>query len=155
MPQITKTVDHSVGLNIFSQRFFPLAKDFYFTLQGDGSVSYRNNNRTTTTNSTKSETKTNGYGLGFSVAPGVSYRLARRLLLDLYLNDLLSIGYTHDQSAKGSTPTAMQARKSAFYLSSSLSRMSFSNIGVGLRWFLKSRYVHVSDEGHFKNIYWP
>lgn len=137
---VGQTWDHSIGINLFSQRFFSLAQKFFFTINTAGAVGYSFGKQISTANNIKSEAKTSGYGIGISVAPGLSYRLTPRLLFDAYLSNLINISYSHNQ-AKGKNEAATDAKtfQNNFNLSSSLSNASLGNVGLGFRLLLPRR----------------
>lgn len=130
-----KTYSHSFGVNLFSQRFFTLAHNFYFTVNTGGALAY---------NFGKSALKNNyysngsGYSINISIAPGISYRVTERLLFDAYLANLLNVYYSHNQNTNPNLPsTDNKVSQSFFGVSSSLSNTSIGNVGLGFRWLLK------------------
>ena len=71
-----------VGLSILSQRFFPLADRFYFTVSTAGSVTY--NFGKSIFKSASTEVRNNkGYSINAGLSPGITYRLRPRICLML------------------------------------------------------------------------
>jgi hypothetical protein len=141
LPQTSTTTNNSIGIDLFSQRFFLLTSNLFFTVRTSGSILYFSGKQRTSINSTRLETKNNGFGLGVNLAPGITYKLTQRLLFDAYLTNLLSVNYTHTKARHNNT-TATSERKgksNSFSLSSSLSNTSLGNVGLGFRWLLKKR----------------
>lgn len=129
---------HSIGVNMFSQRFIPLAHNFYFTVTATGSAWYSFGKRSEIRTANELSTRTTGYGIRASLAPGLTYRLTQRFLFDAYLSDFLSAGYTHSQYKNGDGGgSGEKPHQNTFNLSSSLSNTSLGNIGLGFRWLLK------------------
>lgn len=85
----SKMWNHSIGINLFSHRFFTLTQKFFFTINTSGGFSYSFGKQISTTNNIQSEAKSSGYGIGLSLAPGLSYRLTPRFLFDAYLSNLI------------------------------------------------------------------
>ncbi|MEJ7677645.1 MAG: hypothetical protein WKG06_07215 [Segetibacter sp.] len=136
----SKTWNHSIGIDLFSQRFFTLAQKFFFTINTSGGLSYSFGKQISTTNNIKSEAKSSGYGIGVNLAPGLSYRLTPRFLFDAYLSNLINISYSHNQTkGKNEAATDMKSSQNSFNLSSSLSNTSLGNVGLGFRWLLRRK----------------
>jgi hypothetical protein len=130
---------HAVGINIFSQRFIPLGKQFFFTLQTGGTAFYNSGKHTTTSDNTSS--KTDGFSIGFGLAPGVSYRISERFLFDAFLSNFLAVSYAY-QSTKSNSLQPQQTSKfhnHNFNLSSTFSNNPGSSVGFGFRYLLKTR----------------
>jgi hypothetical protein len=138
MTQVTdRTWRNVIGINLFSQKFFTLSRNFFFTLKTSGGLGYTFGKQINTTNDIDSESKSSGYSVSLSLSPGLSYRLTPRLLFDADLSNLLSIGYNYNETkGKGATSYIRSFDKN-FYLSSALSNTSLGNVGLGFRWLLK------------------
>lgn len=135
---LSKSYNHSIGLNLFSQQFFTLAPKFYFTVTATGSLAYNFGKTTYEVSNNENARKGCGYNINLGLAPGLTYRLTQRLLFDAYLSNLLSVGYTHTQY-KGSLSSTSDDKsyQNSFGVSYSLSNTSLGNIGLGFRWLLK------------------
>lgn len=130
------TKSHSIGVRFFSQRFFSLTQNLFFTVTGSIGGSYSFGEITSTTNNVENKTKTPGYGVAADLAPGLSYKLSKRLLFDAYLNSLISINYFRQMRKDPSTGNTRTFQK-GFNVSSSLSNTNIGNVGLGFRWLLR------------------
>ena len=128
----------SIGMVLSSQRFFTLSQNFFFTVNTSVGANYSFGNSLNTVNNITNETKNNGYAVNASFAPGLSYRVTKRLLFDAYLSNLIFAGYSHSET-KNKDPQATNAKstQSNFAISSSLSNTSLGNVGLGFRWLLR------------------
>ena len=133
---ITKVKTTSLGISAFRQRFVPLATNLFFTIQTTGEASYRFGKETSVSNGKETVSNIKGHRIGLSVAPGVSYKMTNRLLFDVFLSNLLAIGYNSEQTKAAVAPRT-EKNSSNFYVSSGLSNISLSNVGIGFRWLLK------------------
>lgn len=128
----TKSTNHEMGLSIFSQRFYSLGKDFYFTLNKAGRVGYVTGKSFDGTNDSRNK----GFSVSGSLTPGISYRIHERLLLDLSINDLIGVYYNYSESVVD-LPGSSKSTNNSFGFATSLQNGMLSNVGVGFRWFLK------------------
>ena len=135
--QNTNSINQSVVINVFSQRFYSIAKNLYFTLNTPASVYYMFGNNTVESSNSVNEIKNTGYSINLSLAPGLSYQLNNRWLFDAYLSNLVNIGFSHNQS-KSSTSNN-KTKSNNFGISSSLSNTNLGNIGLGFRYLIKSK----------------
>lgn len=136
--EVNRTSNHSIGINLFSQRFFTLAQNFFFTINTGVSVGYTFGKQINTTNNFGSEAKSSGYGASANFAPGLTYRFTRRLLFDAYLRNLINISYSHNQiKDKNASAPLNKSVQNNFSLSSGLSNTSLGNVGLGFRWSLR------------------
>lgn len=127
---------HFLGLSILSQRFFPLAARFYFTVNTAGSVTY--NFGKSTFQSASTEVRNNrGYSINAGLSPGLTYRLTPRILFDASLTYLLSADYTHAETSASNLPAGQKSYNNTFGISSSLSNTTLGGVGLGFRWLLK------------------
>lgn len=129
---------NSIGINFFSQRFFTLTQNLFFTINTSASAYYSFGKQINTTNNIESEAKSSGYGGNANFAPGLTCKLTQRLLFDAYLSNLISIGYSHNETKDNNiAPPNNKLFQNNFNLSSSLSNTSLGNVGLGFRWVLK------------------
>ncbi len=134
--QNSNSINQSLGVNVFSQRFYSIAKKLYFTLNIPASVYYVYAKNTLESTNAIIENKSNGYSLNVSVAPGLSYQLNNRWLFDAYLSNVINVGFSHSQS-KTSNPNS-KTKSDSFGISSSLSNTNLGNIGLGFRYLLRN-----------------
>jgi len=131
---------HSIGVNVFSQRFFTLPQNLFFTINTGASAAFSFGKQTNTSVNFISRRKSTGYGISVSLAPGLSYRLTQRLLFDAYLSNLINISYFHTETNFKNTQTPdTKSTQNNFNLSSSLSNTTLGNVGLGFRWLLKTK----------------
>lgn len=72
------------------QRYFPVGKGFYFRLGGTLDYAHGRSNSYSTQTYSGRDTY---YRVSFGLAPGISYAIGRRVLLETGLNDVVSAGY--------------------------------------------------------------
>lgn len=135
-----KQTNNAVGIAVYSQRFVPIMNKLFFTLQANAGAQYLFGKFSTNTGqpAVESEDRTSGFGINAGLAPGVSYRINQRFLVDLSLSNLLSVGYTREKlkNIKPGTNVNPMVREN-YYFSSSLTNSSLGGIGVGFRYLLK------------------
>jgi hypothetical protein len=134
---LNKTDQLTAGAGVFCQRIFPLGKGFYFfTEKGvTASILWSKNTQSAFANTSS---KTTGFTGSVYITPGFGYKLTDRLLMNLNLNNLLSLNYTHQKNeatVSGSTTTT--GKSSSLNLSSSLNNNVLSNVGITFGWKLK------------------
>lgn len=130
--RLNKSTNHEIGLSVFSQRFYSLGKDFYFTLSKGGRLGYVTGKNFDGTNDSRNK----GISVSGSLTPGISYRIHERLLLDLSINDLIGVYYNYSESVVD-LPGSSKSTNNSFGFATSLQNGMLSNVGVGFRWFLK------------------
>ena len=135
--QNTNSINQTIGVNVFSQRFYSLSKNLYFTLNTPASVYYMFGKNIVESSNSINESKGKGYTINISVAPGLSYQLNNRWLFDAYLSNLVNIGFSHSQSK--SSNSNFKTKGNSFGVSSSLSNTNLGNVGLGFRWLLKGK----------------
>lgn len=128
--------NQSVGVNVFSQRFYSMAKKLYFTLNTPASIYYMFGNNNAGSSTSVNESKTSGYSINVSLAPGLSYQLNNRWLFDAYLSNLVNVGFSHNQTKTANSN--LKTKGDSFGISSSLSNTNLGNIGLGFRYLLKN-----------------
>jgi len=128
------TKNHSIGAEFFSQRFISLAQNLFFTINSSFGGNYSFGTKKSTTNNVDYKDETRGYNIGAEIAPGLSYKLTKRLLFDSYLNNFISINYNYLRQKLSSGNTGLVQKN--FSVSSSLSNTSIGNVGLGFRWLL-------------------
>ena len=139
-PDVTKIWRNSLGVNVFSQKFFNLTRNFFFTVNTSGGAGYSFGKQTNTANDIENKSTNSGYSVSLSVSPGLSYRLTPRLLFDANLSNLIYISYYYNQTkAKDAVGSDIKTFDKSFSLSSSLSNTTLGNVGLGFRWLLKKK----------------
>lgn len=121
---------HTYSAGMFWTEYRKLAKDLYFFTSLSGSVSYGDQHSSSSLGINFSHSKT--YGIGASLTPGVSYRLYRKLNLEVSIPSIASVQYS---TIKISASTGA-SKQNSFGVSTSLSERPLSNLGVGLRFIM-------------------
>ena len=129
-------INQTIGVNVFSQRLYSMAKKLYFTLNTPASIYYMFGKNIVKSSNSINESMGKGYSINLSLAPGVSYQLNNRWLFDAYLSNLVNVGFSHNQS-KSSTSN-YKTKSNNFGISSSLSNTNLGNIGLGFRYLLRN-----------------
>lgn len=129
----------SFGGGIWTRKYFPLAKSFYFFgdagLNGS-SLSEKTNDNITTPQFRSSIEK--GYYINAAFYPGVAYNIRKALFLEVALNNLVAISYQHsnkDFYDQGSF-TGKETYNN-YSLSSSLS--NGVSLQVGVKWIFNKK----------------
>lgn len=133
-----KNIQHSAGINTFSQRFISLGKDFFFTIQTSAAALYSYSNQADFVS--KATSKITGYSITFALTPGISYKISRRFLFDAFLSNLLFAGYQHSTTTTNyPVPKETKTHNNSVNISTSLSNTNVGNVGLGFRWILKRK----------------
>jgi hypothetical protein len=94
-----KTNGYSITAGIFWEKFFPLNKSFSFSGHVPLRINCSSSKNKTFDNSVLLSTSTNKfYGLGIYVSPSLNYSLNKKFLMQIFLNDFISIGYGYNTS---------------------------------------------------------
>ena len=137
---ISRIWRNTLGINIFSRKFFTLTHNFFFTVNTNGGFGYAFGKQKNTTNSIETEGKTSGYGIAVSLTPGLSYRLTPRLLFDANLSNLINAGYSYNQTkGKDASGADVKTFDKGFSFSTALSNTSLGNVGLGFMWLLRKK----------------
>jgi hypothetical protein len=127
----------AIGIGAFSQRFYSLAGNLYFTVNNSASASYVFGKAREVSLGTERTSDNSGYRINLGIAPGISYQLSPRFLIDGYLSNLVNVSYTH-LDYEGTITSSEGSKSDNFSLSTSLGSNALSNLGVGFRWLLKN-----------------
>ncbi len=94
-----KSNGYSASGGIFLEKFLPLNKSFSFSGHVPLTINYSSSKNKTFDNSVLLSTSTNKfYGLGIYVSPSLNYSLNKKFLMQIFLNDFISIGYGYNTS---------------------------------------------------------
>lgn len=116
---VAKSNGYTSGGGIFLEKFFPLNKSISFSAYMPLGFNYNWNKSKEWTNSSLDRTSTTrNFFTGISLSPSLNYSLNKNFLLQLSLNDFVSIGYTH-----GTTETKLPG--------TTTQKQSSSNFNVG------------------------
>jgi hypothetical protein len=127
----SQTSPKTYGAGFFARQYKNLGKGFYFFGQGRAGFNY--NQTTSTYNNTIPPVSQNytGYNIGLTVYPGVSYAVSNKFQLEMALNNLAYLQYTHSKQTETYNP---DIKSDNFQLGSSLS--SLSGLVIGFRFLL-------------------
>lgn len=126
----SRSSNYNAGL--FYRRYVKLARDFYFF--GEAAGGYSGDDRTDIELLSGNKTKTNRSGGELFITPGISYRVYRKLQIELQIPRIANLQYT---SSKTTAPTAAASYKEkAINFNTSLSTSLLSSVGVGFRFVL-------------------
>jgi len=119
------------GAGVYHRRYLPLGKSFY--LFGQTGIYYYHSYQKTDNDNTYNETKSSG--LSVSVYPGIAYAVNKRIHLEVGINELASLGFSHTSYKNGVNNGSYTTQKSnGFGLSTNLS--SSNPLMVGFRFVL-------------------
>ncbi|MES2650043.1 MAG: hypothetical protein V4717_24415 [Bacteroidota bacterium] len=91
---VQTTRDNSFAAGAFTERFIGLTKKVFFTINVSASAHVSKGKQTFSFPAFSSEAKSTGFGFGAGLAPGLSYRLSPRWLVDASLNNLFFLSYS-------------------------------------------------------------
>ena len=128
---------NSIGIDAFTQKFFPLSSKFFFTLKGNTGFGYVFGKQYNYNGTDKLEEKSKGYNVGLNFAPGISYVITPRILCDAALSSVLSLQYAHRKTTNTNIGNDFTTTQNTFYINSALNNTLLSNINIGFRWLLK------------------
>ena len=129
---IKKAVATVLEQVFFTQNFFPISDKLFFTmlLKANSDYNYGNSNYTNQAYTFKNK----GFSIAVSVAPGLTYRLTNRWLIDGYLNNLFLASYSYNRQQSPSDKVIANN----FGLSSSLTNLTNGNLALGFRYLLRN-----------------
>ncbi len=122
---------NSYSGGIFVRRYSHLGKNFY--LYGNAATGYSTYNRKEafgTDNTRKYETKS----VSLTVSPGLAYAVSNRFHLEVYLNDLLTLGYTATESVDSGIGGVFTSKGKGFNLGTNLN--TTAPLSLGFRFVL-------------------
>lgn len=129
-PLITYKVN-SYHLGVFYRQYKKLAKDFYFFTEL-GAAYFTSKQTNTDSSGIKLSTYNQSGGLSY-LTPGISYKILKKLNLEILIPNIVSIGYS---VTKSKAPT-QNYRQEQFSFNTSINNSSpLGNLGVGFRFIL-------------------
>jgi hypothetical protein len=133
-PFYYKNNGYSVG--IFYRKYKTLGKEFYLFGQTDAYYNWSDQSVKDSTGSTIS-TGT-GWGAGFDIFPGISYRISKHFFLELTIPSLFVIQYNKSSTSDhgSSVNYNSNSQSDQFTISSSLSSNPLNALGIGFRLIL-------------------
>lgn len=127
----SKGDNYNMGAGFFTRRYKALGKQFYLFGEGRAGVNFARQNQPG-----GSLYDGKSYNISVGLFPGLSYRVTNRFLLDLRLADLISLGYSHQET---NIPNNQKNKQNNFYLNSSLGLGYLRDIGIGARWVIAAK----------------
>jgi hypothetical protein len=118
------------NLGVFYRKYKKLAGDFY--LFGEGGADFFTSKQTNTNVQPNTETVVDGTGGSLSLMPGVSYKICKKMQLEISLPDILSASY----GSYKATPQTNNSTQKVFNINSSLNGSLLNSVGVGFRFVL-------------------
>ncbi|NTS39446.1 outer membrane beta-barrel protein [Flavisolibacter sp. BT320] len=115
------------GAGFFYRRYMNLSQKFY--LFGEGSVFYNGTKQETRSSWQQMDQKIKSVGINFY--PGVAYAVSRKMHLEIGLNNLLDISYSHSKTA---SPSGSEQTSSGFGFYTNVS--TSAPLTVGFRFVL-------------------
>ncbi len=115
------------GLGLFVRKYLPLGKNFF--LLGDGGIDYSKYTSESSNGVGYNTRKTRGVTV--SLFPGITYAINRRFLLELAMNNLLTLSYNKDDQFNNSGVTTNYS--SSRHLGLNINASTSGNLSVGFR----------------------
>jgi hypothetical protein len=115
---------------VYYRNYRLLAKDFYFFAEMN--ASYFGSSQNNTDTSGKEIYKSNQNGGMVALAPGISYRLFKKMFLELSIPNIITAQY----STTKTTNENFESKQNQFAINSSLNSGNLGYLGVGFRFIL-------------------
>jgi hypothetical protein len=127
----SKTNNYNAGAGYFIRNYKPLGKSFF--IFGDGRAGFNYSDQNYTSNTAE---KGKSYGVQAAIYPGIAYKLNKRFLLEVRFADLVSLGYSKQESTNSAN---QKSEQNAFSFGSSLGAGYLKDISIGARWIIRSK----------------
>ena len=121
----SKTDQYNFG--IFYRRYVKLARDFYFF--GEGGAAYISNAQTDTDTLGGNKIKYSQAGGEISLAPGLSYRVFKKLHLEIIIPRIVNVQYAVSKMRS----STQDFKQNQFLFNSSLNASPLNFLGIGFR----------------------
>ncbi len=112
-------------LGFFYRNYSNLAKDFYFFTEAG--ISYLTSKQTNTNVSGVEVSTEKQNGGRFYLTPGLSYKIFKKLQLEIIIPNIAAIQYTNSSSKS----EANESKQKSFSINSSLNSSGINSLGVG------------------------
>lgn len=125
------------GGGVFYRYYYALSRRFFLFGEGTLGIAF-NSYKVTLTNSTTSfmSVKGSGTGVGLNLTPGISFAASPKLHIEATLNNIVSFSHSTDERNNYDFRGTLQQTSENSYTSAGINANGFSNLYVGLRWFL-------------------
>ena len=129
---------YNIGGSVFLEKFFDLGKSFYVSGKTATGLHYnRLKQRSYFQNTIVSGSRTSLYSVRLELVPSLGYAINKNFLVQMNLNDFVSLGYSMEKTTPQSPNTNTYVKRSLVYLSSSVNNAKLlNNISFGFRWIL-------------------
>ena len=132
-PQTEQTIKN-YGASVWARKYFPVFGPFYAFVNGSLYASIGNNE-----NPNSNPGKTNSFGLGVSLDPGISLQLKKSFYLDASLTNLANIYYNHTKGEQTDiSGNSVTQTSSSYGFSTSLGNNS-NPLQLGIRWIIPGK----------------
>ena len=126
-----KSYNQTVGANIFYRQYKKLATDFYFF--GEAGLGVYDGFQSQTQDNNGNIADANSIAVNTYITPGLSYKLYKKLQLELTLPNILGIQYSRTKFIGNSSNNY---ENSQFSFSTAISSGLLNNLSVGFRLFI-------------------
>jgi hypothetical protein len=111
-----KTNGYTVGGGVFLERYFPLSKSLSFSGSLPLQLYYSWSENKLYQNGTLSGTsKDKYYGVSIGLYPSLNYLLSKKFILQLTLNNFVSLGYRHSTNESEQPNTSSRSQESSSF----------------------------------------
>lgn len=134
----SKVTNNNVSLSVFRRQYFPIGAkwNIYYDAGLTGSYGF-GKTQYTGASSSNPDSKSNNYFGTVYVAPGISYSIGKKLLLDARLTNLVALTYQNNKTKQEYTTGTLNQSNSSFGFNSTLSSGNFLNsVAFSLMWVL-------------------
>ena len=118
------------NLGLFYRKYKKLGGDFYFF--GEAGAGFFSGKQTNTDIALNNKTIIDGAGGNLFLTPGISYKICKKLQLEITMPGIVNVNYT---SYKAS-PQTNNSKQEQFGISTSLNGSLLNSIGFGFRFVL-------------------
>ncbi len=123
----SKIKDDRYNIGVFYRQYKRLAKDFYFF--GELGGGYIGSNRTYVSGPGNVTTKYAQSGAGLSLTPGISYRIYKKLQVELSIPQIAGVQYAVIKT----TSLVNNSKEDQFSFNTNLNSSLLNNLGLGFR----------------------
>lgn len=129
--------NNQISAGIFYRKYKRLLKDFYFFGEVDGVYFHSKNDQGNYPNMGYN-LKTIFNGGSVSFIPGISYAICKKMYMELLLQNLLSVSYTHSTivNTQGTPPVSTNGKGNTFSIAGNLNSNLLNNFGIGFKFLL-------------------
>jgi hypothetical protein len=115
---------------VFYRRYKKLAREFY--LFGEAGTNFSSSKRTDAEIQSGSKTVTDVTGINLTLMPGLSYKLCKKMMVEITLPDVFYASY----GTYKITPQTGSSKQEIFNTGSNLNRSLLDAVGIGFRFML-------------------